>query len=320
MEGPAGRRLRGAVGATLGLVTVVLVGTGCGSSLFATTTGTDSPSTTASPPTTTAPTVNGVAVGIPVTGCTAVTPNSSGSGDQGSVPGSVPGSEPTTGANDGQGPGGRSGGAQGGSGSTGWRPAFMLAPVPTALIGLLEFYSDGVHTVLAPNGWTCATLTPSQQETELVVYPANDPDPPTSGTPAAGSQGVFAFFDTTNQPQGVSIVCPFFTVPSWQQREALCVSGHTPSGEQTSMPTPDVAAVTDPAGVFGTLWGSGGPHAVSGVVIFPQVMPAVQQGDGINVVEESCSLTTPTLCPTILSDFEVREFPVPSGAASGAGH
>jgi hypothetical protein len=47
-------------------------------------------------------------------------------------------------------------------------------------------------------------------------------------------------------------------------------------------------------------------------VIFPQVLPAVTYGSSVSVAEESCSLTDATLCPTVLSDFAVREFPVPS--------
>ncbi len=301
-----GRRPRRAIAAVLGLVGSAIVTAGCGSSLFATTTGTVTPSTTTT--TTTAPVVTGVAVGIPVAGCTAGTA-STGAIGQTSASG--------TGATYGQGGSGPNG--DGSGDSSGWRPSFILAPVPTALISLVEFYSDGLHTVLAPTGWTCTTLDPSSQETELVVYPTGDPDPPTTGSPAPGSQGIFAIFATTDEPQGVSIVCPFFTVPAWQQREALCDSGHVPNGERTTMPTPDVAAVSDPAGVVGSMPGSGGPHTVSGVVIFPQVMPAVQQGDGIDVAEESCSLVSPMLCPTILSDFEVREFPVPSTATSDTG-
>jgi len=303
-----GRHPRRTVAAAFGLAGLALATAGCGSSLFATSTATVASSTTTTT-TTTAPTVTGVAVGIPVAGCTAGAPSNGGLGQA---------SGSGTGDTNGQGTSVSSGGGEGGT-SSGWRPSFMLAPVPTALISQLEFYSDGLHTVLAPPGWTCAVLDPSNQETELVVYPAGDPDPPTTGGPVSGSQGVFAIFDTTDEPQGISVVCPFFTVPAWQQREALCNSGHLPSGEQTTMPTPDVAAVTDPAGVVGTLPGSGGPHPVSGVVIFPQVMPAVEQGDAIDVAEESCSLTSPMLCPTILSDFEVREFPVPSAATLNTG-
>jgi hypothetical protein len=37
-------------------------------------------------------------------------------------------------------------------------------------------------------------------------------------------------------------------------------------------------------------------------------------GSNVNVAAETCSLTDATLCPTVLSDFEVREFPVPSSS------
>ncbi|MGH9205600.1 MAG: hypothetical protein ACRD1G_03435, partial [Acidimicrobiales bacterium] len=58
----------------------------------------------------------------------------------------------------------------------------------------------------------------------------------------------------------------------------------------------------------------GGPYPVTGTVIFPQAAPQVADGSGVDVAEESCSLSVAVLCPTILSDFDVREFPVPSGS------
>jgi len=66
------------------------------------------------------------------------------------------------------------------------------------------------------------------------------------------------------------------------------------------MPTPDVVSVTDPAGMAGSLEGSGGSHPVTGTVIFPQ-SSAVTYGSSVAVAVESCSLTDSTLCPTILS-------------------
>jgi hypothetical protein len=183
-------------------------------------------------------------------------------------------------------------------GSQGWRPTILLAPIPTALVGKVQFYSDGSHTVLGPTNWSCAQQLITRPGSGLVVYPSNDPSPPVFGPPAPGTEGV-------------ALVCPFFTVPQWQQQEAKC-SPTKPAGELSSMPTPDLASVTDPSGVAGFLQGSGGPHPVTGTVIFPQVLPAVTYGSSVSVAEESCSLTDATLCPTVLSDFAVREFPVPS--------
>jgi len=69
--------------------------------------------------------------------------------------------------------------------------------------------------------------------------------------------------------------------------------------------------VADAAGVVGSLAASGGQSVVTGVVLFPQIPSAISYGSPIAVAAESCALTAPSLCPTILSDFEVREFPVP---------
>jgi len=38
----------------------------------------------------------------------------------------------------------------------------------------------------------------------------------------------------------------------------------------------------------------------------------VQYGSSVAVDAESCALADAALCPTVLSDFEVREFPVPA--------
>ena len=231
---------------------------------------------------------------------------------------------------------------------TGWNPTILVAPIPTSLVGKVTFYSDGVHILLGPVGWTCAlvasgdsgqgssatttTTTPtgatgttvpaaaltgqsaamtSNGSTTLALYPPNDPTPPTSGAPAAGSEGIFATYASTGSPAGIDLVCPFFTIPSWQAHSAGC-STSKPTGELSNALTPDVTAVADPAGVTGSLAASGGQEAVNGVVIFPQVPSAVSYGRSENVVAESCALVDPSLCPTIVSDFEVREFPVPT--------
>ncbi len=260
-----------------------LVLSGCGSSLASivgstsTTRASAASTSTSTSPTTTAPLNGEVAVAFPVVACTTNT----------GAP--LPG--------------------------YGWKPTVLLAPIPTVLVGKVEFYSDGVHTVVGPTGWTCAQTVSVQGTGGLVVYPPGSPDPSGFGPPPAGSVGVFALFDNTGHAPGVALVCPFFTVPTWQEEEANC-SANKPAGEQSSMPTPDIAAVSDPPGVTGSLEGSGGSHAVTGAVIFPQVMPAVTNGSGVNIAEESCSLIDSSLCPTVLSDFEVREFPQQTSSGS----
>lgn len=259
------------------LATVCLAG--CGSSALVGTTASTGVTVTTVPPSTTttaAPLSGEVAVAFPVVAC---------SGPPGS-------STPTTSA-------------------TGWQPSVLLAPIPTALVGKVTFYSDGVHTVLGPTGWTCSIVAPAPGTVGLAVYPSQNPDPPIEGPPAAGTEGVFATFGTTGRASGIALVCAFFTIPSWQARSAECPA-IKPAGEQTSTPTADITAVSDPAGVVGSLAGSGGQYAVTGAVIFPQVQPAVTDGSSLPVAVESCAMPNASLCPTILSDFEVREFPVPA--------
>jgi hypothetical protein len=279
------------VGSALGLVGVVLAA--CGTSLLATTNSTSAPTTptTVAATSTTVPLTGEVAVAFPVVRCASTT--------------------------SGYGAGAKA--ASGGTyGNQGWKPTILLAPIPTALVGKVEFYSDGIHTVVGPTGWTCSALPGSQGTDGLVVYPSNNPNPPISGMPPAGTEGIFATFDTTGHAQGVALVCPFSTVATWQQKEANC-STTKPAGEQTSMLTPDIASVSDTSGSVGSLIGSGGVQPVSGMVIFPQVQPAVSNGSSVNVAVESCSLTDSALCPTILSDFVVREFPVPTSPTT-SGH
>ncbi len=308
-RGTRGRRVRWvSAGATAGLAVLA----GCGSNLLSTSTsgGPSTTSTNASSPSTTVPVNGEVSVAFPVVAC--VNPAAF----------STPIKSPS-----------------------GWDPSILMAPIPTSLVGKVTFYSDGAHTLLGPAGWTCAlvasgasgsgyatttttTTGPTEStvagaqltgqsaamttggSTTLALYPPNDPSPPTTGAPAAGSEGIFATYTTTGSSAGVDLVCPFFLIPSWQAHAAGC-STTKPTGELSNTLTPDVTAVVDPAGVVGSLAASGGQETVTGVVIFPQV-PSISYGRSEAVVAESCALEDPSLCPTIVSDFEVREFPVPT--------
>jgi hypothetical protein len=321
---PAVRRPRRPVARHLSILSVAGMGllAGCGSSLLGSTssTGASSTSTTSGSTSSTTVPINGeVAVAFPVVAC--IDPSNGGSAIKA---------------------------------SSGWRPSIMLAPVPTSLVGKVTFYTDGIHTLLAPSGWTCAmvapnsagqgnqgtisstpttssngdtttTLSPSpstgptsgqyaaigaQGSTTLAVYPTSDPNPPTVGAPAPGTEGVFGTWASTGSAAGVDLVCPFFAIPTWQSQAAGC-STTKPSGEVTNTLTPDVTAVADPTGVVGSLAASGGQTVASGVVLFPQIPSAISYGSPIAVDAESCVLNTLSLCPTVLSDFEVREFPVP---------
>ena len=126
-----------------------------------------------------------------------------------------------------------------------------------------------------------------------------------------GAEGIFATYATTGSDAGVFLVCPFFAIPSWQSQSTGCTTTK-PAGEVTNVLTPDITQVADPPGLVGSLAASGGQGAVAGAVLFPQVPSAISYGSPVAVAAEACSLSTPRLCPAILSDFEVREFPVPT--------
>jgi len=86
-----------------------------------------------------------------------------------------------------------------------------------------------------------------------------------------------------------------------------------PPGEQVHRITPDVVSITDPRGVKGSLAGSGGNQDVTGMLIVPQ---APNLAGDVQIAEESCSLQSNSLCSTILGDFLVRQFPVPTYPSS----
>ena len=258
------------------LVAVGVLASACGSSLIG------SASTTPVPPvrqghdastTTTAPLAGEVAVAFPVVACTTST---------------------------------------GGSlGTRGWRPTVLLAPIPTALVGKVEFYSDGVHTVLGPTGWTCAQTDGNQGASGLVVSPPGHANPPAAAIPPAGTEGIFAIFDTTGNAQGISLVCPVLhhSVVAAERGPLL---GHQAPRRADLDAHPRRGRHHRPGRGGRNARRIRGDHAVTGAVIFPQSMPAVTDGSSVDIAVESCSLTDTSLCPTILSDFEVREFPVPA--------
>ena len=282
---------------------------GCGASSLIGSAATTTTPAAPSSPSTTVPTNGEIAVAFPVVACT--------------TPSGAP------------------------ANTTGWKPTVLLAPIPTSLVGKVAFYTDGTHTVLGPVGWSCTqtinnsaanaasgtsgatgssgttSATPTATTATvgsvgalgLVVYPSTDPSPPTTGVPAPGTEGVFAEFDTTGTSAGVGMVCPFFSVASFQKYEAHCPTS-PPTGEAEANPTPDIASVKDAAGAIGSLAASGGRQAATGSILFPQITPNVTEGLAVHVAVEVCSLVDASLCPTILSDFDVREFPTPQSAYS----
>jgi hypothetical protein len=187
-----------------------------------------------------------------------------------------------------------------------WVPTQLAGAVPPHMASQLEFFSVGTETELGPRGWSCAQLTGADGSAGMDVYPPGQPNPTlSSAEPDSGTQIIAATFDYTAHVPGVDLACPYF--PKVASANEPC-PGPIPAGEQVHQLTPDVVTITDPAGVKGALAGAGGSIAVTGIMIVPQA-PNL---NGVDIAEESCSLTVATLCPSILQDFLVRQLPVPT--------
>jgi len=66
----------------------------------------------------------------------------------------------------------------------------------------------------------------------------------------------------------------------------------------------------------GTSGDAGRATISQGVLLYPQVPDSASES--LNFAKETCTLTTQDFCPVILSDFEVREFPVePTAVTNG---
>jgi hypothetical protein len=223
----------------------------------------------------------------------------------------------TTSGVSGSGSGSASGSGTGfpGAGSgTAWRPTSLVAAVPASLVGKVALYSGGDASVLGPTGWTCSQLLAADGSSSIAVYPPGTPDPTTT-SPTAGASLVDVQFDYTGHVPGTDLVCPYFP-PADPSQYAGCQTT-PPSGEVGTKLTPDIVSITDPVGVKGTLAGSGGSQAVRGALIVPHVQTG--SAASINVAQESCSLPSAqaNLCPAILTDFEIRDFPAPPTTSPG---
>jgi hypothetical protein len=179
----------------------------------------------------------------------------------------------------------------------------MLPPTSAAA---LEFYSVGTETLLGPRGWSCAQLAAADGSSEMAVYPPGVANPTEGAPPSVASQVVYASFDYTGHLPGLDLVCAYF--PSLASSSQESCPSTVPTTEQTNQLTPDVVAITDPAGVKGNLTGSGGSWPVTGFAVAPQ---SADLAGGEDVAMISCSLRSSSFCQSILGDFIIRDFPVP---------
>ncbi len=176
----------------------------------------------------------------------------------------------------------------------------------------VNFYSNGLLTVLAPSGWACSALVAGDGGQRLDVYPPGKPDY-ASELPPKGAKLVEIQGEYTGHIPGAQLVCSLFprsAAASEVNQDGLpgpqC---RAPTGERTIQLTPDVVTFNDPAGVAGTGSGSGGTLSSIGAVMYPQL--AFSATDSVNVAVLSCTLPAnqANLCRAIEGDFLVRNPP-----------
>jgi hypothetical protein len=187
-----------------------------------------------------------------------------------------------------------------------WQPTQLTAEISPSLKGKIAFYSTGTETILAPVGWVCTALVAADGGSSVAVAPLGQRSTE-SGSANTDSYSVTALFDYTGHGPGMDLVCPYFPPPD-AAKDPGCETTK-PAGEVPAPITNDILSITDPAGVRGHT------HASVGVLIYPKVHAYASAS--VNIAEETCSLSTMVLCPAILSDFQIREFPVPVPSQSG---
>jgi hypothetical protein len=178
-------------------------------------------------------------------------------------------------------------------------------PAATTVHGL-EFYSNGLLTVLGPAGWACSALVAADGGQKLDVYPPGKPDYSTHSIPK-GASAVEIDGEYTGHLPGAGSVCGFFPHSAAAKDEKN--GGFTcglPANEKTTSLTSDIVRFTDPAGVAGNGAGSGGSLASVGAVVYP-LLPGASDAS-VNVELVSCTLPkkSTSLCSAIVNDFLVR--------------
>jgi hypothetical protein len=185
------------------------------------------------------------------------------------------------------------------SGGPIWLPTQLTAQIPPALKSKVELYSTGTNTVLAPAGWVCSALEATDGGTSLVVSPPGQASSQ-AGASAPNSSNVTALFDYTGHGPGMDLVCPYFPPPDPQSYSGCSTS--LPAGQTTKPITADILSIS-------TAPTAKQSRPSTGVLIYPKVRN--YENTSVDIAEETCTLSTPSLCPTLLSDFAIRDFPIP---------
>ena len=195
---------------------------------------------------------------------------------------------------------------------------FVARELPTtSTVRGLDFYSNGLLTVLGPAGWACGALVAADGGQKIDVFPPGQPDDATRLAPR-GTELVEVVGDYTGHVPGAEVVCALF--PSSPAASEVAQSGlpcRVSASQKTVRLTPDVVTFADAPHVTGSGAGSGGTLASTGAAVYPQL--ASGSADSVDVALLSCTLpkSEATLCRAVLGDFLVRNPPAYVPRTSG---
>ena len=209
-------------------------------------------------------------------------------------------------------------------------PDTMAVSAAGTVAEQLALYSNDTHSlppILAPRGWSCQVSVGGDGSTSVQVFPSTASAPGAFGALSASVQQVDASSDSACQGCIYGTVCPFvpdvgeqlgygsasgFTCSSPPAQEQVIFANGLPS--DTGPIVEDVIMFTDPAGVKGDGYPSGGPYPADAVVLYDWTSPAANanaQSDGAS--QETCLLPTSerALCSAINQDFVSRAWMMP---------
>lgn len=197
-------------------------------------------------------------------------------------------------------------------GPTPQQPPFVPAQLPTTTTTAkgLDYYSNGLITVLGPAGWSCSALVAGDGGEGIDVVPPGTTNANSTVTPK-GKPVVQVAVDYTGHIPGADLVCALF--PNSAAATFVKQPGEScqplAAGEKTKQLTPDVVTFVDPPGVAGSATGSGGSLASLGAAVYPQVPYGAD--DSVTVDVLSCTLggKLAAACRSIEGDFLVRNPP-----------
>ena len=189
-------------------------------------------------------------------------------------------------------------------------PGSVTVKVPAADAGAnnLAVYSDeaGRLQLLGPTvGWTCTGSFGADGSGIMALAPVGTTVPLSNGTawhlPATSStQAIVAMESGASTVQGAELACPYFSAAkSTTQQSVGKACAAAPAAEQVAPISSTAVGFSDPPGVAGGGYPSGGQYPARGVVLY-QSKPTEPTASSA-----TCTLTTAQqdLCAAVVTQF-----------------